>query len=446
MTENIDTTSPSGRFLVTILGGVAGLERDTIMQRSIEGTNRLARGGAWVGGIVPYGYLAIGQRAESRLIPSEKLIPGLRLSEAEVVRMIYRMTVEEQLSCHAIAEYLNAQGIPAQHIPDENEPPRGKRLTTTARRWSPGHIRNMIVSSTYKGLHRYGRRSQKQREVFEREVPPIVSIEVWERAQQTLRDHQFTGSRVTSPTRPYLLRGLIKCELCGLTYLGTSSPSYKGRDKITERCYYACGGRQKGRGPFGAEGKTCPSKRIKAIALETAVWNDIESFLRSPGDVLDQLTQQMHIQEGQTELLQSEIARHQQALQARDIERDSVITLFRKERIDEFALDRQLDQIQQEVADVRKELEDVQEQLRSLQAKEEGLRYANELLHRLSLQLEQPITWELKRELVEALVEQIRVDTVEDSKGKKEAKVTVIYRFGPSTVIGMGRDSSPPPA
>lgn len=392
MTENIDTTSPSGRFLVTILGGVAGLERDTIMQRSIEGTNRLARGGAWVGGIVPYGYLAVGQRADSRLIPSEKLIPGLRLSEAEVVRMLYRMTVEEQLSCHAIAEYLNSHGIPAKHIPDEHESPRGKRLTTTARRWSPGQVRNMIVSSTYKGLHQYGRRSQKQREIFEREVPPLVSIELWEQAQQVLRDHRLAASHVKTATRPYLLRGLITCGLCGLSYLGTSSPPYKGKDKITERCYYACGGRHKGRGLFGAEGKTCPSKPIKAIVLETAVWNDIASFLRSPGDVLAQLAQQMHIQEGQTELLHSEIARQQQALQASDSERDSVITLFRKERIDEFALDRQLDHIQQEVAEVRKELEEVQEQLRSLQAKEESLRSANELLQHLSLHLEHPFT------------------------------------------------------
>ena len=43
-----------------------------------------------------------------------------------------------------------------------------------------------------------------------------------------------------------------------------------------------------------------------------------------------------------------------------------------------------------------------------------------------------------------ALVEQIRVDTGEDSRGKKEAKVIVTYRFGPSTAIGMGKDSLMP--
>ena len=85
--------------------------------------------------------------------------------------------------------------------------------------------------------------------------------------------------------------------------------------------------------------------------------------------------------------------------------------------------------------------QDVQECLRCLQEKEDGLRSANELLRRLSQQLEESLTWEVKRELVEALVEVIRVDTIEDSKRKKEAKVTVTYRFGPSTAIGMGMDS-----
>ncbi|GAC1615290.1 MAG: recombinase family protein [Ktedonobacteraceae bacterium] len=437
MPENIDTTNPAGKFLVTILGGVAGLERETIIQRSIEGTNRLARGGAWLGGIVPYGYLVVGKGVDRRLIVSEKLIPGFHTSEAEVVRLLYRMAAEEHKSCLAIADHLNTIGIPSTHTPDDNAPPRGKRLTTTSLRWSAGHIRNMIVSSTYKGMHQYGRRSKKQREIFEREVPPIVSIDIWERAQQVLHANQLAAIRMQTPTRSYLLRGLIKCGLCGLTYIGAAHPPYKG----TERIYYACGARNQLMGPYGAQGKKCPSKAVNAIILETAVWKDIETFLRHPGDVLEQLAQQMQIQEGETERLYDELARHQQALQILDTEKDSVITLFRRGRIDEFALDRQLDQIQQEEANIRKDLEEVQERLQCLQEKEDGLRYANELLRRLSQQLEQPLTWEVKRELVEALVEVIRVDTVEGSKSRKEAKVTVTYRFGPSTAIGMGTDS-----
>lgn len=41
MTESFDQ-DPTGKFLMTILSGVAGLERATIIQRMVEGTNRMA--------------------------------------------------------------------------------------------------------------------------------------------------------------------------------------------------------------------------------------------------------------------------------------------------------------------------------------------------------------------------------------------------------------------
>ncbi len=56
MTEPFDTGDPSGRFLLTILAGVADLERETILDRMWHGANRAARSGKWLGGIVPYGY------------------------------------------------------------------------------------------------------------------------------------------------------------------------------------------------------------------------------------------------------------------------------------------------------------------------------------------------------------------------------------------------------
>jgi len=56
MTEPFNTGDPSGRFLLTILAGVADLERETILERLWHGANRAARNGKWLGGIVPYGY------------------------------------------------------------------------------------------------------------------------------------------------------------------------------------------------------------------------------------------------------------------------------------------------------------------------------------------------------------------------------------------------------
>ena len=95
MTEPFDTSSPSGRFMLTILSGVAGLERENIIQRSVEGTNRLAREGAWLGGLVPFGYRVEGERRARRLVISEQPLPGTSLSEAHVIRLIYGLAGDE---------------------------------------------------------------------------------------------------------------------------------------------------------------------------------------------------------------------------------------------------------------------------------------------------------------------------------------------------------------
>src|SRR5689334_21722838 len=90
MTEEFDTATATGRLMLTMLSGFAAHERELIRERSVEGTKRLAEAGAWLGGIVPYGYRKSGEKAESRLVLSECLIPGAEISEAEVVRTIYR--------------------------------------------------------------------------------------------------------------------------------------------------------------------------------------------------------------------------------------------------------------------------------------------------------------------------------------------------------------------
>ena len=67
-TEAFDVTTPSGEFFLTILAGIGGFERQTILARAKEGTNRLARLGTWLGGVVPYGYRVDGKGRERCLV------------------------------------------------------------------------------------------------------------------------------------------------------------------------------------------------------------------------------------------------------------------------------------------------------------------------------------------------------------------------------------------
>ena len=425
MTEPFDTSNPSGRFLLTILSAVAGLERDTIIQRSIEGSNRLARDGVWLGGIVPYGYNVVGKDRNSRLVVSEQVIPGFAISYADVIRLIFQMTVEDHKSCVVIADYLNAIGIPPAYVRDGRELRRGKHKSATAGIWRAGRIRSIIVNTTYKGIHQYGKRSKK-REVIEREVPAIISVEVWDRAQVILHEHMLFSMR--NAKQLYLLKGLIKCVLCGLTYIGIPWKMYNGEKRI----YYICNGRHQPKRIYGTKEKKCLSKSVNGTALEEVIWQDIEQFLRHPGDVLNLLAEQIHDRAGEGGHLRDEIAHLQQNQQEKNNEKDAVIALFRRGRIDEADLDRQLDQIQLEEGNIKLQIDRLQELVQDARNVETRLRSAEEMLQTLRKRLEEPPTWDLKRQLVEALVERIWVNTFENEQGEMEAKITVTYRFGVS--------------
>jgi site-specific DNA recombinase len=130
MTEPFSTGDATGRFLLTILSGVAGLERETFMERSRAGTDRLARDGAWLGGITPYGYRVEGKKREARLIVSDEPLPGVPMSEADVIRMIYHLSADKGWSCLAIAKHLTALGVPPSYSKDGRKVLRGKRKET----------------------------------------------------------------------------------------------------------------------------------------------------------------------------------------------------------------------------------------------------------------------------------------------------------------------------
>src|SRR5262245_6592279 len=246
-------------------------------------------------------YYVAGQKKQARLVLSELPLPGLPLSEADVVRMIYRMLAEEGVSCVKIAEHLNALGVPPAYTKDNRQiarkGPDGKRKQHTAGVWMYGRIRNLVVNPVYKGEHIYGRRSQKPRALIPRVVPAIVDVDTWDRAQQTLQRNMLVATR--NALRRYLLRGLITCGVCSLRFCGTQTRRSGGKDDA----YYICGGKIPSRGRI--QGR-CPSKMVRAMELEETVWRDILSFLHDPGPILTQLAQHLHSRQTQSRGLEQE--------------------------------------------------------------------------------------------------------------------------------------------
>ena len=428
MTEPFETRTPSGRFLLTILSGVAGLERDNIIQRSAEGIGRLVRAGAWVGGVAPYGYRVQGKRKDARLVVSDEPVARTGLTESDVVRLIFRMAGDEGKSCLAIADHLNQLGVPPS-IPSEDpsSTPRGKRTRAAAGIWRDNRLQYMLRSPTYKGVHRYGKRPKNRRRtpaIVDRQVPAIIDSDLWERAQLTLERNRLFCSR--NSRHRYLLRGLAKCAHCGWTYIGTV---YSGSRRPTHKSYL-CGGRHKGRKAAPDASQRCVGMAIPGD-IEEVVWADVEQFLRNPQAVIEQLMAHLRQSTEGSASATSRLEALKTALGAKDVERMRIVGLFRRGRIDDATLDLQLEEIDHERASLREAVRELEAATDRACETEAQILSTASVLEALKGQLDQPLTWELKRQIVEILVAKLEVETVGELPDRKSV-VRVTYRFGTS--------------
>jgi site-specific DNA recombinase len=416
MTEPFDTGDASGRFLLTILAGVADLERSNILDRMWHGANRAARAGKWLGGIVPFGYTL----EEGCLAISETTIPGLEMSESDVVRMIYRLMVEQKMSTIKIASYLNALGVPPAYALAGRQVSRGKRKEKTAGVWNPGRIRNMLVNTTYMGVHHYGKRSKKEREVIAREVPAIVPEDLWEQAQQVLHENQIEATR--NARRQYLLRGLVKCGICGLTYSGTAYKGPAGKPKA----YYSCNGKVPHKGPYNGR---CGSKNVPQAWIEGLVWNDCMRFIMEPGAALADLDESMKETKEKASSVESELQLVSRSIIDKETEKQSILDLYRKSLITIKDVESQLQKISAEKGSLESRLHDLTEQASSSSSLAQQYAGAAEMLASLREQVgagEPP--YELKRQIVKTLVDKIVVETKNEGR-RPRAAVSISYCF-----------------
>jgi len=270
------------------------------------------------------------------------------------------------------------------------------------------------------GEHTFGKRARnRNRKLIVRAVPAIVSEQEWQAAEEVLVSNRIMCRR--NLREPYLLRGLIRCGICGLSYSGL-------RGQLPQRDhYYRCNGRQQARGLYGLSGRKCPSKGLNGDYVERLVWADIESFLRNPGEILERLRERVAAQDGERQNRQKELDALRDRLQQKTGEKDRVLGLFRRGRIDEALLDQQLDQIDVEGAELRNDIEAATRALSAVDCTGQ-LQSAEALLATLRTRLSGPIPPELKRRIVEILVEKIEANTVE-RWGVQQSEIVVTYRF-----------------
>lgn len=400
-----------------IQAAVADHARRAFLKVSAAGMTRAAREGRYTGGIVPFGYLVEGVKPRARLVPDETPL-WAGLSAADVVRRMYQHLAVDDWSCKRVADELNALGVPT-HYGRDGRGVRGKRTRGT---WRSGRIRNMVVETTYRGELRYGQRAKKPREVISATVEPLVPPELWQAAQETLARHRVIPRNTR---RIYLLRGVLRCSLCGLTYVGST-----GRDGIG---WYRCGGQLHER---RASAGPCAGRSIREDHLEPMVWQDIERFLRHPGDVLDELDGRAE-REAQTARVAEETVTLRRALAGLQDQWQRTIDLAVRGVLGDDDLRPQRQRIDVERAGVEARLA----ALSSPSEEPEPVDVA--LLDQLRANLEAGLTIEQRQEIVRLLVAGITIKTVVNEDGTKDAAATISYRFPAVVETRTGTDSWP---
>lgn len=415
MTEPFDTSSPAGRFMITMLAGVADLERETILERMWHGANRAARDGKWLGGIVPYGYF-VNENKELEI--NNNLLEGFSMSEPEVIKTIFNKIGNEKWSTIKVCDYLNALGVPTSYAKANRKinSKDGKRKVATANLWRPGQVLRISKNTTYKGIHTYGKRSKKERELIEREVPAIVDTELWEKVQKQLKDNQVESFK--NKSRDFLLSSIVKCGDCGLTFIGSN-------DRKTNRAFYKCIGKQNYKNPI--ENKKCESKNIPADYSEDMVWEGCLNFINEPGKAVVEI--EKNIKSNKEKFVNSEVEINMlnSSLLKKENEKESILDLYRKKLINSKDVEIQLSNIQSEKAQIEekiKELNQIKDTTNQMLA---SVNSATEFLNSLK---EKSIDadFKTKREIIKSLIKKVTVITNHDLP-RKTATLQIEYNF-----------------
>jgi len=258
--EGIDSSQTSGKLLISVLSAVAEIERENIIEQTMNGRREKARQGGWNGGFAPYGYYL----KDNQLLIEE--------SEAAAIRIIFEKFAGSDIGYGGIAKYLNLQGI--KKIPRQNG---------TLENWSGHLVRQILDNPVYCGKIAYGRRTREKVKGTKNEYKQvhaedyiledgqhegIVSEELW---QKVHAKRVATGIKQPSKTgkdRSHLLTGVLKCPLCG-SPMYTNKHAWTNKDgTYKEVYYYICGRNKQERGHYCEYKASLRKTDIEPLVIE----------------------------------------------------------------------------------------------------------------------------------------------------------------------------------
>ena len=237
MTENFDTSTPHGKFIIGILAVFAQLEREKIKERTMIGKKARAAEGKWHGSKwVPIGY----DYTDGHLVPNEYE----KMQVLEIADLFLKRT-----PVRTIATMVTEKGYRHKH---------GEWDSKTIRRVLSNPVNLGLIrdgDTLYPGLH-----------------DAILDQETYDAIQVLMEERKEKFGASAKPHKS-LLAGFLFCAHCGGRY---------GRQTNTAGLqYYSCYSRNKSQKKM-IKDPNCKNKNYKNIELDTAILFEINKLALDP--------------------------------------------------------------------------------------------------------------------------------------------------------------------
>lgn len=238
VSQKLGDITNSADFLFELISvGMGQSEVLNNRQKSIDGVAIKAKQGVFLGGTPPLGYDV--QNGNYIINPSE----------ARTVKKIFEMYAAGYSYDNMLD---NLKGTPGKF---------GKPLGKNS-------FSSILRNERYIGTYTWNKRKMKLLRKWaggtpnpdcvriENSIPPIIDKELWEEVQKRLNANKNATNKAK---REYLLTGVIKCDICGGTFIGHTTKNSKGYEHTS----YICGNKYRTH--------TCNAKNINALELESFV-------------------------------------------------------------------------------------------------------------------------------------------------------------------------------
>jgi len=282
--------SPDDQLLLQIQGAVAEYERTKIIERARRGRIHRARNGEIAPGEPPYGY---------RRIPKHSGGDGqIRVHEEEaiIVRQVFAWYDEEGVSLYQLLLRLNSS--PWKTRADRKEWGATTVLRMLRCEWYVGRAfynrtkstlnPRPSVESPSKPLARYAVVARPQSDWIMVSVPPLIDEALFQRVQVRLVENRRFARRHLKREGVFLLKGLLKCGICGHAYVGESRVERRRDGGDYTYSYYLCSMRA---APLPDAVRTrCINERLHVEGVNEAVWTAVHNLLLDSDALAQKIT------------------------------------------------------------------------------------------------------------------------------------------------------------